>query len=137
MRHYRVTSHNNKWGTIVSLVTTTNEAHVLNFHVRILCLLSTHFNPWESINHVSTVNFLLNTSSMTTTNGILRRQDTWVYLEHGLPQNTQLVKIQRTTLPRKDLLLLKKIHKLVIWLECECVGDILVVKGLHQFLPLH
>jgi hypothetical protein len=50
---------------------------------------------------------------MATTNGILRRQDARVYLEHGLPQNTQLVKIQKTTLTRKDLLSLEKIHKFV------------------------
>jgi hypothetical protein len=30
--------------TIVSQVTTTNDALVLNFHVRILCFLSTHEN---------------------------------------------------------------------------------------------
>ncbi len=53
------------------------------------------------------------TPFMATTDGILRRQDTRVYLEHGLPQNTQLVKIQKTTLTGKDLLPLKKIHKLV------------------------
>jgi hypothetical protein len=76
---------------------------------------------------------------MATTNGILRRQDTRVYLEHGLPQYTQLVKIQMTTLRRKDLLLLKKNHKFVTWLEGECVEDkavdMLVAKALHQFLP--
>jgi hypothetical protein len=42
-------SHNNKWGS----------------HAKLSCEnIMSPFNPWESINHVSTVNFLLNTSSM-------------------------------------------------------------------------